>query len=529
MVCSVAYIIRPLSIPPPVSSPSSTPAVVSMEQQQPMGDYFLDKAYVTIIHNELEIDPAKVALYSLYKTHPQARIVAIIPDTFSEDNATSIQSIGLNTAVIKAPSASSSATLDTTEIWNFVPTTLEKLLYFSTEIMFQKNVDHYFGYVAHTVLKKDAAIGLKVLERGEQTSSSSLLIPETFPMADQEVFWFHGPMKPWNAHQYHGIDWQTHYNPLPFYHWRHLHDELAFSNKGETAQWINQDRRRLLCDDASSTMMSPKNNIDQFTVLLSTYNPERIQHLQLLIQHLLQSTQAHKIFVTWHNPHLDVPDALLQMGERVTILQQSYDSLNNRFNPINAIETEAVYIIDDDVLVDIQDIEFTFEVWRLNKDSIVGHFPRLHGYNPETHKGSYRVPKDDEAYSMILTKSMFARTDYLFTYTCLLDKELHHIIDERTNCEDIAFNMMVSGMTGAKSIAVIPSKPMIDYGGKKGISTNNHHMEERRECAGRFITEYWDAVDPLIMSHSAVVRRVGPQIQKGRWENMQADLHSSFV
>lgn len=169
-------------------------------------------------------------------------------------------------------------------------------------------------------------------------------------------------MKPWNAHQYHGIDWQTHYNPLPFYHWRHLHDELVALNKGaeETPQWINQDRRRLVCNDAM--MVAPKNNVDQFTVLLSTYNPERIQHLQLLIQHLLQSTKVHKIFVTWHNPHLDVPDALLQMGERVTILQQSYDSLNNRFNPVNAIETEAVYIIDDDVVVDIQDIEFTFEV-----------------------------------------------------------------------------------------------------------------------------------------------------------------------
>ena len=88
--------------------------------------------------------------------------------------------------------------------------------------------------------------------------------------------------------------------------------------------------------------------------------------------------------------------------------------------------------------------------------------------------------------------------------------------------------MMVSGMTGAKSIAVIPDTPMIDYGGKKGISTNSHHMEERRECAGRFITEFWDTVDPLIMSHSAVVRRVRPDIHKGRWENMQADL-SSFV
>lgn len=48
-----------------------------------------------------KINPAKVAMYSLYKTRPQARMVAIVPDTFSEDNATSLQSIGLDTVVIK--------------------------------------------------------------------------------------------------------------------------------------------------------------------------------------------------------------------------------------------------------------------------------------------------------------------------------------------------------------------------------------------------------------------------------------------
>lgn len=235
-------------------------------------------------------------------------------------------------------------------------------------------MDHYFAYVAHTSLKNSKDIvGLQVLERRQNFT----LLSETFPMADQvsawrardslvylflgiqEVHWFHGPMKPWTVHHYRSVDWQNHYNPLPFYHWRQLHDELALE-KGETPQWINQDRRRLVCGSNTDTM-APK-ILDQFSVLLSTYNPERIQHLQLLIQHLLTSTQIHKVFVTWHNPHLDVPDALLQMGERVTILQQSYDSLNNRFNPANAIETEAVYIMDDDILMDIQDIEFTFEV-----------------------------------------------------------------------------------------------------------------------------------------------------------------------
>lgn len=57
MVCSVAYIIRPLSISPHHQSEESTssPAIESVTQQQPIGDYFLNKAYVTIINNELEV------------------------------------------------------------------------------------------------------------------------------------------------------------------------------------------------------------------------------------------------------------------------------------------------------------------------------------------------------------------------------------------------------------------------------------------------------------------------------------------
>lgn len=57
MVCSVAYIIRPLSISTHHQSEESTSssAIESMTQQQPIGDYFLNKAYVTIINNELEV------------------------------------------------------------------------------------------------------------------------------------------------------------------------------------------------------------------------------------------------------------------------------------------------------------------------------------------------------------------------------------------------------------------------------------------------------------------------------------------
>lgn len=133
--------------------------------------------------------------------------------------------------------------------------------------------------------------------------------------------------------------------------------------------WINKDRRQVVCD---AYMHPPLSIGDQFSVLLSTYNPERIDHVALLIRHLLKSTKVHTVFVTWHNPKVKVPDELADIDpDRVRILRQTYDSLNNRFNPVNGIVTEAAYIIDDDVFMAIEDLEFAFQVRTGNLFTII--------------------------------------------------------------------------------------------------------------------------------------------------------------
>lgn len=106
---------------------------------------------------------------------------------------------------------------------------------------------------------------------------------------------------------------------------------------------------------------------DKFSVLISTYNPDRIDYLSLLIRHLLVSDQVHTVYITWHNPSLEVPPSLYEKVKeedytRVKVLTQAFDSLNNRFNPIPDLKTEAVYIIDDDIFIDTEDLEFTFKV-----------------------------------------------------------------------------------------------------------------------------------------------------------------------
>jgi hypothetical protein len=105
---------------------------------------------------------------------------------------------------------------------------------------------------------------------------------------------------------------------------------------------------------------------DKFSVLLSTYNPDRIDHVTTLIRHLATSDLIHTIYLTWHNPKLEVNKELEEIQEKLSkplvILPQQFDSLNNRFNPIEGLETPAVYILDDDIVVSIPDLEFTFQV-----------------------------------------------------------------------------------------------------------------------------------------------------------------------
>ncbi|KAI8881593.1 glycosyltransferase family 64 protein, partial [Backusella circina FSU 941] len=319
-------------------------------------------------------------------------------------------------------------------------------------------------------------------------------------------------IKPWNFHAYSQVDWKKYYDPIGFYKWRRTNNELR--------RIIDPCKQRQICDkyiQSSNPNVFPVEN--KFSVLISTYNPDRIEHLSLIIRHLLKSKKVHTVFVTWHNPELDVPENLIK-DRRVKVLRQSYDSLNNRFNPVKDLVTDSVYIMDDDIYLDLADLEFTFDIWRSRKDSVVGHFPRLHEYNPDTLEADYNLI-GKAPYTIILTKSMFIRSDYLFAYTCLLEPRLHEAVDEHLNCEDLGFSMMASGLSGVGSSFVHPEKPLEDFGLAKGISINNSHMPTRSLCISDFITKFWNRKDPLIRSYDTVVAFKKPQIKTGDWNRVE--------
>jgi len=231
---------------------------------------------------------------------------------------------------------------------------------------------------------------------------------------------------------------------------------------------------------------------DKVTVVIGTFN--RATMALNLANHVLKSPLVRDVVIVWHNPRTTPPPNT----KGVTYVRESFDSLNNRFNPTTLIKTTHVLMIDDDMMADLDDIEFLITIALKNPDQITGAFAR---YAEKLEDGSHIYHTDKKEinlpdgkgkirpYNMILTKFMILHVKYFFSYTCLLPPQAHEYVDDRMNCEDIGMNLMVQGMTGLPPIHV--DITLKDYGtdvGSKGISMKNNHLSLRSECVDDLMT-----------------------------------------
>jgi glycogenin glucosyltransferase len=306
-----------------------------------------------------------------------------------------------------------------------------------------------------------------------------------------KVFHFHRQLAPWNFFQQARHDeWEQNFEATVFSYWHQIHLQAVQSlgieefAPAELATWPNWKRTLEMCSSMAS-MYNPNRFaiLHKFSVIIGTW--DRVALLRKLVLHYQKSRLVHKIYVTWHNPGERPPDDFLRTVRRrppVEILIQKYNSLNNRFNPIANLETKAVLIADDDIRVGLADLEYGFEVWRQHPHALVGNYPRLHYWNASTHSYDYLThsPDTPRNYSIMLTKFMFMHSEYLFDYTCLLPLRIHRHIDALNNCEDIAMNILVSGKTGKRPVAVL--LPSEDFGTTSGIGVKGGHLEARSRC-----------------------------------------------
>ena len=267
-----------------------------------------------------------------------------------------------------------------------------------------------------------------------------------------------------------------------------------------------------------------------FTILLNTF--KRRDLLKRSLRHYAECKDSgrakiEEIRVVW-SEQVPVPsasdgrgDAKAYFLDRPNLVR--YDrhvgstSIQNRFEKIEDLKTEAVFHVDDDVRIPCGKLQKGFQEWQRNREGLVGYFGRMHkleSRNIEDGTCKMRYAWNDvelfftssKRYSIALTKAAFSHAKYLELYSSEhLPEGVREYIDARKNCEDIAMQMLVSSVVSEKNkrdgskkkrghrAAVTVSSGWMHYIAGKidsmfvdGISSGQGHHDERSGCVTDF-------------------------------------------
>uniref|UniRef100_A0A5B7BCA8 Glycosyl transferase 64 domain-containing protein n=1 Tax=Davidia involucrata TaxID=16924 RepID=A0A5B7BCA8_DAVIN len=240
-----------------------------------------------------------------------------------------------------------------------------------------------------------------------------------------------------------------------------------------------------------------------YTVLINTW--KRNSLLKQSVAHYASCSMTDAIHVVWSET--DPPSNRLKASLKEVVFKKSLtahkpnfrfdlnkeDNLNNRFKPIEDLRTDAIFSVDDDVIVPCSTLDFAFTVWQSAPLTMVGFVPRMHwldgvknGIMYYKYGGWWSVWWMG-TYSMVLSKAAFFHRKYLDLYTSNMPSSIRDYVTRERNCEDIAMSLLVANATDAPPIWV---KGKIYEIGSSGISSLKGHSNRRNKCLNEFISLY---------------------------------------
>ncbi|KAJ0985189.1 hypothetical protein J5N97_003545 [Dioscorea zingiberensis] len=166
--------------------------------------------------------------------------------------------------------------------------------------------------------------------------------------------------------------------------------------------------------------------------------------------------------------------AALSIGDGVPIslIRQPDRSLNARFLPRTTIRTRSVVVYDDEVNPDPHDLALAFSQWLGRDRALVGFFDRSHALDLEAKTWIYTLHHD--RYSIMLTKLMILKTEYLYRYSCWNSlREARGLVEGEGNCEDILMNFVAAMEKGGGEGPVLVEGRVRDWSDPRNNRTSS--------------------------------------------------------
>ncbi|KAK7301462.1 hypothetical protein RJT34_12326 [Clitoria ternatea] len=240
-----------------------------------------------------------------------------------------------------------------------------------------------------------------------------------------------------------------------------------------------------------------------YTVLINSWRQKSL--LKQTVAHYASCHSADAIHVVWSESELPSEKLKTYLNKIVVLKSRKAqkpnfrfdintdDKSNSRFRPIKDLGTDAVFSVDDDVIVPCSNLDFAFSVWQTAPFTMVGFVPRMHWLDKKQNNVAYYKYGGwwsvwwMGTYSMVLSKAAFFHRQYLDLYAHKMSLSIQNHVSRERSCEDIAMSLLVANATGGPPIWV---KGKIYEMGASGISSLRGHSHRRNKCLNDLISLY---------------------------------------
>ncbi|KQS62611.1 uncharacterized protein Dere_GG20465, isoform B [Drosophila erecta] len=189
-------------------------------------------------------------------------------------------------------------------------------------------------------------------------------------------------------------------------------------------------------------------------------------------------------------------------------------SISQRFLPYEEIQTDAVLSLDEDAILNTDELDFAYTVWRDFPERIVGYPARAHFWDDSKNAWGY-TSKWTNYYSIVLTGAAFYHRYYNYLYTNWLSLLLLKTVQQSSNCEDILMNLLVSHVTRKPPIKVTQRKGYKDRETGRSPWNDPDHFIQRQSCLNTFAAVF--GYMPLIRSNL----RMDPMLYRDPVSNLR--------
>nr|XP_033794064.1 exostosin-1-like [Geotrypetes seraphini] len=244
----------------------------------------------------------------------------------------------------------------------------------------------------------------------------------------------------------------------------------------------------------------------EFTAVIQAVSPllTQSQTILKLILSVAKSKYCRQIIVLWNcEKPLPPQNKWPSTPVPLNVIEGDNKMMSSRFFPYDLIQTEAVLSLDEDSVLSTNEIDFAFIVWRTFPERIVGYPARSHFWDNSKGCWGYTSKWTNE-YSMVLTGAAFYHRYYHYLYTFYLPSNLHSMVNQMSNCEDILMNFLISATTKLPPIKVTQKKQyketMMQQGSKTSRWADPEHFAQRQACMNAFTN--WFGFMPLLHSQT---------------------------